>query len=188
MIWFNPHSTPARFLFFIVVQAVSDSLPPHGLQHASLPCPSPSPGVCPKFMSIESVMPSNHLILCVLFSFYLQFFPASGSFPVSQLFTSGVQSIGAWASASVLPMNSGLISFRMDWLDLLAVRGTLKSLLQHHSLKASLLRCSASLWSNTQESACNTGDWVRSLGWEDPLKKGKATHSSVLAWRISWTV
>jgi len=95
MISFNPHSTPAKFLFVVVVQAVSDSLPPHGLQHASLPCPSPSPGVCPKFLSIESVMPSNHLILCVLFSFYLQCFPASGSFPMSQLFTSGVQSIGA---------------------------------------------------------------------------------------------
>ena len=65
----------------------------------------------------------------------------SGSFPVSQFFTSGGQSIGASASASVLPMNnSGLISFRMDWFDLLTVQGTLKSLLQHHSSKASVLR------------------------------------------------
>ena len=95
MISFNPHSTPARFLFVLFsCQAMSDSSPPHGLQHASLPCPLPFPRVCPKFMSVESVMPSNHLILCTLF-FYLQSFPASGSFPVSQLFTSGVQSIGA---------------------------------------------------------------------------------------------
>ena len=70
--------------------------------------------------------------------------PQSGSFPVSQFFASGGQSIGASASASVLLMNiSGLISFRIDWFDLLAVQGTLKSLLQHHSSKASILWCSA---------------------------------------------
>ena len=64
---------------------------------------------------------------------------------MSQLFTSGGQSIGVSASTSVLPMKtqSGLISFRMDWLDLLAVQGTLKSLLQHHSSKASILQHSA---------------------------------------------
>ena len=63
---------------------------------------------------------------------------------MSQLFASGGQSFGVSASASVLPMNeySGLISFRMDWLDLLAVQGNLKSLLQYHSSKASILRCS----------------------------------------------
>ena len=62
---------------------------------------------------------------------------------MSQFFTSGGQSIGVSASASVLPEYLGLISFRMDWLDLLAVQGTLKSLLQHHSLKALILRHSA---------------------------------------------
>ena len=62
---------------------------------------------------------------------------------MSQFFASGGQSIGVSASASVLPMYSGLISFRMDWLDLLAVQGTLKSLLQHYSSKASILQCSA---------------------------------------------
>ena len=71
----------------------------------------------------------------VPFSSCLQSFPASGSFPVSQLFTSGSQNIGA--SALVLPMNI------QDWFDLLAVQGTLKHLLQHHSSKASLLRPSA---------------------------------------------
>ena len=62
---------------------------------------------------------------------------------MSQFFASGGQSIGVSASASVLPMNSGLISFRMDWLDLLAVQESLKSLLQHHSSKPSILRHSA---------------------------------------------
>ena len=80
----------------------------------------------------------------VPFSFCPQSFPASGSFQMSQLFASGGQSIGVSAS-SISPSNeySGLSSFRMDWLDLLAAQGTLKSLFQHHSSKASIFRCSA---------------------------------------------
>ena len=97
----------------------------------------------------------------------------------------------------------GLISFRMDWLDLLEVQGTLKSLLQHHSSKASILQCSAfftvqlshpwdSLWhSLIAQLVKNTPAMqetpVLFLGWEDPLEKGMATHSSILAWRIPWT-
>ena len=94
-----------------------------------------------KLVSIESVMPSNHLILCCPLSSCLQPFPASGSFPVSHFFASGGQSIGSF-SFSISHSNeySGLISFRMDWFDL-AVQGTLKSLL--HSSKASVLQCSA---------------------------------------------
>ena len=76
------------------------------------------------------------------FSSFLQSFPRSGSFQMSQLFALGGQNIGVSASTSILPMNTQ-ISFRMDWLDLLAVQGTLKSLLQHHSSKASILRHSA---------------------------------------------
>ena len=92
-----------------------------------------------KLMSVDSLMPSNYLIL-IPFS-CLQSFPASGSFPMSRLFASG-QSIGA--SASVLPMNiQGWFPLGFDWLVLLAVQGTLKSLLQHHSSKASVLRCLA---------------------------------------------
>ena len=93
-------------------------------------------------MSIKSVISSNHPSSVVPFSSWLQSFPASGSFPLSWFFASGGQSIGVSASTSVLPMNeySGLISFRMDWLDLLAVQGTLKSLLQHHSSKASIFQ------------------------------------------------
>ena len=90
-------------------------------------------------MSIESVMPSNHLILCRPFSSCPQSFPASGSFPMSWLFTSGGWSTGVSASASVLSMNiqsfqgkiiQWMISFRIDWFDLLAVQA---SLIQHNS-------------------------------------------------------
>ena len=82
-------------------------------------------------------MPSNHIILCRSLLRLLAIFPASGSFPMSWLFTSGGQSIGA--SASVLPMNiQGC--FRIDRFDLLKVQGTLKNLLQHHSSKASILQ------------------------------------------------
>ena len=98
------------------------------------------------FLSIKLVRPSNHLIL----PSHLQSFPVSGSFQMSQFFASGGQSTGVSASTSS-PSNeySGLISFRIDWLDVLAVQGTLKSLLQHHSSKASILQHSLSLQSNS---------------------------------------
>ena len=113
---------------------MSDSLRPHGLQHARPPCPLPIPGVysnsCPSSWWCHRIISSS----VITFSSCLQSFLAPGSFQMSQFFQSGGQSIGA--SASVY---SGLISFRMEWLDLLAVQGTLKSLLQHHSSKASIL-------------------------------------------------
>ena len=87
-----------------------------------------------KLMSTESVMLSNISSFAAPFS-YPQSFPRSGSLPVSHLSASGGQSIGASTSASVLPMNSGLISFRIDWLDFLAVQGTLKILLSTTVLK-----------------------------------------------------
>ena len=89
---------------------MSNSFWPHGVQHARLPCPSLASGVwsdsCPfgALKSMESVTPPNHLMLCCPFSSCLQSFPASGSFPKSQLFASGGQSIGASASASQ-PLN-----------------------------------------------------------------------------------
>ena len=91
------------------------------------------------------------------FSSCLQSFPASRSFPMTQLFALSSQSIGASPSASVLPMNTQeLISFRIDWLDLLAVQGTLKSHLQHHSSKASFLHTQPSLRSNSHISHIHT--------------------------------
>ena len=98
-----------------------------------------------KLISIESVMPSNHLISSVVpFSSCLQSFLASGSFLMSQFFTHRWPNYWIF-SFSISPSNeySGLISFRMDWLDPLAVQGTLKSLLQYHSSKASILQRSA---------------------------------------------
>ena len=121
---------------------VFDSLQPHKLQHARLPCPSPSPGAC------SNSCPSSqwcHVTISpsvVPFSSYLQSFPASGSFPVSHLFTSGGQSIEA--SASVLPMNI------QDWSPLgltgwisLKSKGLSRVFSQHHSSKASIPRRSA---------------------------------------------
>ena len=95
-----------------------------------------------KLMSIELVMPSNHLTLCCPLLLPPSIFPSIRIFS-NEFFVSGGQSIGF--SFSISPSNeySGLISFRMDWLDLLAVQGTLKSLLQHHRSKASILQHSA---------------------------------------------
>ena len=96
----------------------------------------------PKPMSIESVMPSNHLILCCPILL-------PSIFPSIRIFSNQSALRIRWPkywsfSCNISPSNEhpGLISFRMDWLDLLAVQGTLKSLLQHHSSKASILRCS----------------------------------------------
>ena len=124
---------------------VFNSLWPHGLQHTRLPCPSSSPRLCSNSCPLSRWCHPTISSPVVPFS-CLQSFPASGSFPMSQFFASGGQSIGA--SASVLLMNSqGLISFRIDCFDLLAVQGTLKSLLQHHSSKASILPLqSSSFW------------------------------------------
>ena len=121
---------------------VSDSLRPHGLQHARLPCP-PTPGVCSNSCPSNWWYHPTSLSSVFLFSSCLQSFPASGSFLMSQFFTSGGQSIGVSSSACPFNEYSGLISFRIDWLDLLAVKGTLKSLLQHHTSKPSILRHSA---------------------------------------------
>ena len=104
---------------------MSNSLRPHGLQHARLPCPSPTPGVCSNSFSSSRWCHPTISASVILFSFCLQSFPASGSFQMSQFFVSCGQSIGASAAASVFPRSS--------------------------------------------------------------YEKAVATHSSVLAWRISWT-
>ena len=96
-----------------------------------------------KLISTESVMPSNHLILCHPFLLLPSIFPESRSFQMSQFFASSGQSIRVSASACLSNEYSGLISFSTDWLDLLAVQGILKNLLQHHSSKALILWHSA---------------------------------------------
>ena len=128
---------------------MSASLRPHGLQQgpglqeARLPCGSISRNLL-KLMFIESVMPSSHLILCHPLLFLPSIFPSIRVFSNESVFC--IRWPKYWSFCiSIGPSNeySGLISFRMDWFDLLAVQVTLKSLLQHHSLKASILRHSA---------------------------------------------
>ena len=95
-----------------------------------------------KLISIELVMPSNHLIPCHPLLLLPSIFSSIRVFSNESVLC--IRWPKYWSfSFSISPSNSGLISFRMDWLDLLAVQGTLKSLLQHHSSKASILRCSA---------------------------------------------
>ena len=124
---------------------MSDSLRPRELQHVRLTCHPSSLSVCSNSCPWSQWCYLTLSSFAALFSSCLQSFPASGSFPMSQFFTSGGRSIGASFSFSISPSNeySGLISFTMDWLDLLAGQGTLKSLLQHHSSKASILWPSA---------------------------------------------
>ena len=109
------------------------------MQHARPPCPSPTPEVHSKLMSIKSVMPFNHLILC-----HPLLLPSI--FPSIQVFSNESALRIRWPkywsfSFNISPSNEylGLISFRIDWFDLLAVQGTHKSLLQHYSSKASIL-------------------------------------------------
>ena len=120
----------------------------------------------PKLMSIELVMPSNHLILCYTLLLLPSIFPR-----IRVLSNESVLHIrwpNYWNfSFSISPSNeySRLISFRMDWLDLLAVQGTLKSLLQHHSSKASILRCSAFFIVQLSHPYMTTGKSIALTRW-----------------------
>ena len=123
---------------------MSDSLQPHGLQHTRLSCPSLSTRVCSNSCPFELVIPSNYLILCC------PLLLLSSIFPSIRIISKELALHIRWLkyrsfSLSTSPSNeySGLISFRIDWFDLLVVQGTLKSLLQHHSSKASILWSSA---------------------------------------------
>ena len=119
-----------------------------------------------KLMSTVSVMPSNHLILC-----HPLLLPPS-MFPSIRIFSNESVLHIRWPkywsfsfSLSTSNEYSGLISFRMDWLDLLAVRGTLKSLLQHHSLKASILQCSAFFIVQLSNPYMTTGKTIALTRW-----------------------
>ena len=122
---------------------LSESLRPHELQHARLAWPWPTLRVYSN-SSIESVMPSNHLIFCRPLLLPPLIFPSIGVFSNESVLR--IRWPEYWSfNFNISPFNaySGLVSFRMDWVDLLAVQGTLKSLLQHYSSKASILQLSA---------------------------------------------
>ena len=149
---------------------MSDSLLPHGLQLSRPPCPSPTPGACSN-SSIESVMPSNHLILCRPL-----LLPPSIFHSIRVFFNESVLHIRwpkYWSfnfSISSCNEYSGLISFRIDWLDLLVVQRTLKSLLQYHSSKASVLWHSAFFMVQLSHPYMTTGKTIALTRWTPDSK------------------
>ena len=150
----------------LVVQSLSGvRLFPHGLQHTRPPCPSPSSSLL-KLMSIKSVMPSNRLVLCRPLLHLPSIFPNIGVlFNKSPLHITWPKYWSFSFSISSSNEYSGLISFRIDWFDLLAVQGTLKSLLQHHNLKASILWCSAFFIVQLSHSYMTTGKTIALTRW-----------------------
>ena len=144
---------------------VSDSLWPHELQHARPPCPSATPGVY-SLRSIELVMPSNHLIL------YHPLLLLASIFPSLRVFSNESALRIKWPkywsfSFSISPSKEhpGVISFRIDCLNLLEVQGTLKSLLQHHTSKASILRGSAFFVVQLSHPYMTTGKTIALTRW-----------------------
>ena len=144
---------------------MSDSLQPHGLQHARPPCPSPTPGVYPDLCPLSQWYHPTISSSVIPFSTCLQSFPASGALK----WVSSLHQV-----AKVLefqhqhrPSNehSGLVSFRMDWLDLLAVQGTLKSLFQHHTSKASVLQSLAFFIVQLSHPYITTGKTIALTRW-----------------------
>ena len=145
----SPHPLPLLGFCFpfssiqFSLSGLSNSLRPHGLQYTRLRCPSPTPRSYSNSCSSRQWCHPTISSSVSFFSSHLQSCSASGSSPMSQFFCIRPKD---WSfSFSISPSNeySGLISLRMDWLDLLAVQGTLKSRLQHHASKSSILQCSA---------------------------------------------
>jgi len=137
-----------------------------GLQHIRFPCPSPNSRSLLKLMSIESVMPSNHLILCCPLLLLPSIFPSIRIF--SNESALHIRWPKYWSfsfSISSFSEYSGLISFRMDWFDLLAVQGTLKSLLQHHSSKPSILQHSTFFMVQLSHPYMTTGKTIALTIW-----------------------
>ena len=167
--------------------AMSDSLRPHGLQHTRSPCPSPSPGdwsnSCPLSRWCHPTISSS----VVPFSSCLQSFSASASFPMSQFFATGGQSIGVSVSASVFPMNiqdwfplgwTGWISLKSKGLSRVFSNTSVKK----HQYILNLKDFSVAEMVKNLPEMQETRVW--SLGWGVPLEKRMAIHSSILAWRI----
>ena len=145
---------------------MSNSLRPHGLQHNQASLFITSSRNLLKLMSIESVMPSNHLILCCPLLLLPSILPSIRVFSNEPILR--IRWPKDWSfSFSIRPSNeySGLISFRMDWLDLPAVQGTLKSLLQHQSSKASFLWCSVFFMVQLSHPHMTTGKTISLTRW-----------------------
>ena len=155
-----------------------ESLWPRELQHIRLPCPLLSPWVFSNSYLLNRWCHPTISSSVTLFSSCPQSFPASGSFSMSQLFTSGDLSIVV--SFSISPSNeySGLISFRIDWFDLLAFQGTIKCLLQHHSLRASILCHSAFFTVQPSHSYMTTGKSIALTIWTFVDKVMSGVHET----------
>ena len=137
---------------------MSDSLRLHELQHTRLPCPSPIPRACSNSYPLSWWCHPTISSCCPLL-LPPSIFPSIKSFQMSQFFTSGGQSTGV--SASVLPMNiQDWFPLGLNWLYLLSVQRTLKSLLQHHSSKASILWCSAFFIAQLSHPYMTTGKTI----------------------------
>ena len=158
---------------------MSDSLGPHELQHARPPIINSRSPL--KAMSIESVMPSNHLVFCHPLLLLPSIFPSIRVFSNESALR--IRWPKYWSfSFSISPFNEhlGLISFRMDWLDLLAVQGTLKSLLPHHSSKASILWCSAFFIPQLSGPYMTTGKTIALTRWTFVDKVMSLLYSSFI--------
>ena len=150
---------------------MSDFLPAHTLQHARLPCTSPTPRACSNSCPSRRWCHPTISSSAVPFSFCPQSFPASGSFPVSQFFCIRWPKYWSLSFSNSPDEYSRLNSFRMDWFDLLAVQGTLKRLLQHHSSKASVLQCSACFIIQLSHPYMTTGKTIALTIWTFVAKR-----------------
>ena len=166
---------------------MSNSLRPHEPQHARPPRPSPTPRVHPNPCPLSRWCHRTISSSVVPFSSCPQSFPESGYFQMSQLFASSGQSIAVSALASVLPINTQDWSFRMNWLGLLAVQGTLKSLLQHHSSKASILLHSAFFIVQLSHPYMTTGKTIALTRWTFVDKVMSLGHKELdTTERLNW--
>ena len=153
-------------LWFSSVAQSCPTLQPHGPQALQASLSINNSGSLPKLMSIESVMPSNHLILCRPLLFLPSIVPSIRVFcNESALRIRWPEYWSFSLNISLSNEHSGLISFRMDWLDLLAVQGTLKSLLQHHGSKALILWCSAFFTIQHSYPYVTTGKTIAFTRW-----------------------
>ena len=143
---------------------MSDSLQPHELQHTRLPCPSLSPRVCSDSCALSQWCYLTISSSAAHFSFCFQSVPASGSFPMSRFFTLGGPKYWGFSNS---PSNeySELISFRISWFEMLALQGTLKSLLQHHDSKTSVVLSSAFFMVQLSHLDMTTGKTITLSIW-----------------------